>query len=172
MEKRGQFYIIAAVILVGIIIGFAALRTAIREEREITRVYDLGQELNIETGNVYDYGVFRGENIDDKIQEWASDYAEYAQGQEVEDWILVYGNENEVTPIVFTTEVSGEIGLEIGGSPVNVEIHEGEAIPQEKIVNPGEEFEVKFKDFSHKFKLKGGENFFFVIKSGGYTAEG
>ena len=176
MEKRGQFYIISAVIIVGIIVGFIIVRNYAVVEREFEEVYDIGEELKIETGQVYDFGTFKGseEETDTLIDQWTDAYKDYSQGKAVEDWVLVYGSQEEgVTPITFTSTEVGGITIETGGKPIEYTVTRGEKQKWEKqTVTEEGEVELKFGEFTHKFKLCPGENFFFVIKVGEYTAEG
>jgi len=173
MNKRGQFYLIAAMIIIFVIIGFALMKNTIRKQSIETGLYDLGEELKIETGNVYDYGIYSGGDINILIDEWANKYLEYSRDKsDIENWIFVYGDRSEVTELIFSEENTGSIGIEGGGWIGSVEIEE---ITKKKTKwsSPGNgEIEVKFKDFRHTFDLKQGENFFFIINSKEYTTKG
>jgi len=174
-DKRGQFYLIAAVIIVGLVIGFAALRNRVMEERGFTKVYDLGDELNIETANVYDYGIFdETRNPDELIQSWREKYSVYAQGKIAGTWILIYGDgdaQNLEGWKFDKSTASGRIDL-VGITEYNVESKEIEPTDVTNLLEYSED-SVKFTlgEFEHEFPLKSGENFFFIIESGGFTAE-
>ncbi len=170
-SKRGQFYIIAAVIIISVLIGFAALRNYARTGRGDTKIYNLGEELKIETGNVYDYGVYKGEDTNNLIENWAQLYSEYTESQEViEDWFFVFGNEQDMSAVTFTTEEAGEIGIYSGAGPIRVPIQRG-SISRTGIGSiTGKKVNITFQNFTYNFELEKGENFFFVIRGGEYSA--
>ena len=175
-DKSGQFYIIAAIIIIALLVGVYALRNYIVTKKERTKVYNLGEELKIETGSVYDYGIYQGNNTDDLINLWAGDYSGYAKGQAVEDWILVYGNEKGMKGIAFTTKQAGTIGT-IGTSmqmAVQIKVSSIESIEPNDIIGGSSGniagVNITFQNFTHTFNLESGQNFFCVISSGEYTA--
>jgi len=172
MEKRGQFYIIAAIIIIAVLIGVVALNSQTGVKKQYTKIYDLGEELESETGSVYDYGIYNGNDTDALIGQWAESYYEYSKGGAVEDWIFIYGNKENMTALTFTTVSKGKVGIWAGNKYTGVDIIKGE--PKKGKISPGEDNEVtvRFKDFDYDFELNEGENFFFVIKSGGSSARG
>ncbi len=167
MEKRGQFYLIAAIVIIIAIVGIITLRNSVKEEEGDRRVYDLGEELEGETGYVYDYGTYNNENTQKLIGNWSDTYYEY--GEEGESWIFVYGNKNNLTALKFSKDNSGKIGIITGGRKISLETMS--KIKQKgEIENIGEgEVDLVFGDFSYPFELKEGENFFFVISSEKYA---
>ena len=167
--KKAQFYIIAAIIIIAILIGAATYSNYARKKRALPRIYDLGKELGLETGYIYDYGVFKSQDLDNLTDRWTDVYLNYTKDQAIiEDWIFVYGDDGEMTAVTFTLLTSGEIGIETGGTTSSVKIE-----TMKKIKTPfqatGEEIEMTFQNFTYKFELKAGENFFFVITSEDYT---
>ncbi len=167
--KKGQFYIIAAIIIIGVLVGIFFAGNYAKTKKAYTRVYDLGDELNIETGNVYDHGVYSEENVTELIRSWADTYKNYTRDV-VENWILIYGDENKMTAMYFTLEDSGSECIDFGTSPV--------CVPQEQTVfaegtldpEGNKTIEVVFKGIDYDFELEEGQNFFFVISSGQYVA--
>ena len=167
--KRGQFYIIAAIIIITIFVGIAALRNYAKVNKEQVRIYDLGDELGIETGYVYDYGVYNEKDLDLLADDWTKEYIDYTKKQEViENWIFIYGNENEITASTFSLVSEGTVEIIAGGgeSP-GVDIEVITKIKKEKIIPKGNLVSVKTppEDFEYNFELKEGENFFFIITS-------
>lgn len=170
--KSGQFYIIAALIIISVIIGFFAARNYLRTNGEGTKVYDLSRELKIETGYVYDYGTYNQELTDSLVEDWTERYYNYSKGQEaVEDWIFAYGDAENIIAITFTTVTVGEIGITTGMGTTPVKIEKGIKNKTEIPAQKGK-ISIAFKNQKYDFDLKTGENFFFVIKSGGYVSRG
>jgi len=169
--KRGQFYILAAVIIISVIIGFTVIRNLARTEKETTRIYDLGEELKLETGSVFDYGIYNEEDTGTLVEDWTKIYYEYATEQEAGEWILIYGNEQEMTALSFSTTSSGEVGIITGGSaPITLQVEKTIIDKKEFSVTEGK-IDVTFRNYTYQFNLKPAENFFFLIQSGKYTAK-
>lgn len=165
-NKRGQFYIIAAMIIIAVIIGFASISNYAKTKKN-PRIYDLGKELGIETGYVYDYGVYNETDINSLINHWSDVYLNYTKDQEViEKWIFVYGKENELTAMVFFSAETGSVS--IGRSEIIVSEIKKKII--EDVMETGGNISIEFQGFSYNFKLEKGENFFFIISSKEYVA--
>ena len=54
MHKRGQFFLIAALVVVGILVGLSIAYTTVRTPREETQIYDLSEEIYYEGAQVID----------------------------------------------------------------------------------------------------------------------
>ncbi len=170
--KRGQFYIIAALVIVFLIIGFFSLKNYAKKDRESEKIYDFGKELNIESGNVINYGVYNKQDTDILIQNWSQVYYDYSSSQStIENWILIYGDTKEATALTFSTEDSGEIFLISGGIKITIPLRK--TIKGNNTITPeGNVVNILFKNNTYSFNLEGEENFFFVLNSGGSTVSG
>ena len=160
-NKKGQFYLLAAIIIIVVIVGFAAISNYAKKRSSI-KLYDIKDELQIEGGEVLEYGVYTGEEqIDDFIEK----YQEYAG--EGKNLYFIFGNVGEVWMVTFEEVVRGKItetsgtGVDIPG--VRYEKEQLEVIEEggikTVIVTIGEEG----NEIDYEFELKPGENFFFVI---------
>ena len=176
MEKRGQFYLIAAIIIIFVMIGFFVIGNYAQREEKNTKIYDLADELKLETGNVYDYGIYKSAMSSALIENWTDKYYAYSKlSGNIEDWIFVYGNESGMNATFITMENIGSVSIDTGrGTPAKIDItgthKEKTYIPDNNIDAVNGKVSVKFKNFTHEFNLKTGENFYFVIKKGGYVA--
>ena len=65
MNKRGQFYLVAAMVIIVLIVGFAAVQNYTKKSRTI-KLIDLKEELGIESGKVLDFGTFNLENPEER----------------------------------------------------------------------------------------------------------
>ena len=167
-NKKAQFYIFAALIISAVIIGIA-LYTNYAKTKKDTRLYDLGNELDLETGYVYDYGVYKKSEIttDELMSNWTDKYLDYIKDKEIiEKWFFVYGNENELRAMAFFSVETGSIG--IGSSKIIVNETKKKEIKDVRDV--GGKVNVEFQELNYEFKLEKGENFFFIISSEGYVA--
>ncbi len=77
LNKRGQFYLLAAIIIITILVGFVTIQNYSRKKTSVT-IYDLGEELGIESQNVIDYGTYNDENLDILLGQFIETYVDYA----------------------------------------------------------------------------------------------
>lgn len=174
MGKKAQFYILAAVIIISIIVGIVVIRNYVIRGEPKTKVYDLGEEIGIESGNVIDHGIYQEDKTPQELMDrWTAEYYEYVDSQGVAgDWLLIYGNKKEIIALTFSSISAGWIGISFGerksGSDADFIRLEG----REKFSDPEDEISVKFKDYIYDFRLNEGENFFFIISEDGYVIQG
>jgi hypothetical protein len=167
MKKRGQFYLLAAMIIIIFISGFAAVSNYTRSQGSV-KIYDLKNELGIESGKVLEYGVFsdsdtvtiggRPVNI---IEHFINLYETYA-GENKEIY-FIYGNKDRVTLITYDEVVTGS--LRIVGSentPISQNIF-GKSATKKTFAPKGGVVKITIEGIEYEFEIKPGENFFFVI---------
>jgi len=167
MKKRGQFYLIAAVVIIAIIIGFVAISNYSKEKIEYATIYGLEEGLEIESAKVLDYGVYSGldqEQMTNLLQGFTESYAEYAQ---LDKLYFIFGNSEQIS-------VAGYHDLEEGEILVNI----GEGIPSQKLKFDKKKYNktdyprglieittviITINGIEYKFDLKPGENFYFIL---------
>lgn len=161
--KKGQFYILAAMVIVAMIAGFAAVSN-FAQKRSSVQLYDVGDELNIESSKVLDYGVSSDDNLSVIVDDFTSQYDEYAG--EDRDIYFIVGNQNLVTLITYESVSSGEVKL-VDLRPIGTQIFKDELIradyDPECSGNGVCEVTIKIGDDLYDFELKPGENFYFII---------
>lgn len=115
MNKEGQFFLIAALVIVGIVVGLGAISITTRTAPTETAVYDLSKEIDYESNQVIDSGIYQslssGEISQDVIS-LASDYSALNPGTDI---LVVYGNEEGVTGVLFSENSTGFAGISTGG---------------------------------------------------------
>lgn len=156
--KRGQFYLVAAIIIVAAIVGFATVTNSAKRADE-TRVYDLGEELEIEGDQVMEHGVINPDvQIEEIMTNFSRKYSAYVQGGNLEI-IFVFGNKDNLNKITFTDFLRGSIS----DSGSTVEILDSK-IKKEKVEKTAnDKVKINIGKINHEFDLKPGENFYYVI---------
>ena len=96
--KRGQFYLVAAIVIITILIGFSVVSNYSRN-KEVVQLYDLKSELNIETARVLEYGVYQEEDAEAVLSGFAESYADYAG--EGKNMYFFFGNFQKVTAVAY-----------------------------------------------------------------------
>ena len=168
-NKRGQFYLLAAIIIVGLILGFAAVSNYAKK-KESTRLFDLGDELGIESGEVLDFGTIR-EDVDNTVllEHFTTLYDKYVG--EDKKMYYIFGDKKKVVAYEYGKSSTGSIDVNIGGSPSGLDILRKTKIDlnqtiEEKVIegNLITIVKVTIPDLgTYEFELKPGENFYFVI---------
>jgi hypothetical protein len=165
MNKRGQFYLVAAIVIVALIVGFTTIQNYTSKE-ESTKVYDLGEELGIEGNQVLEYGLVNlaqgtssSENefvsISSLFDHFTSKYSTYISDQSINIY-FIFGNETSIS-VVSYNELSGTFSL--GG--VTTEINQATSV--QEIVPEDGKILVTIDSSEHEFDLQPGENFYYII---------
>src|SRR3989338_6726799 len=110
MKKRGQFFLIAALLISGITIGFGTLYNTASIERTDTRVYDLSEQLHSELQQVYDSGTLNPspgtpEQQQKSLQENLQRLTTVYEAQNPDSNIVVFYGDGETVK-----KLSGETG--------------------------------------------------------------
>lgn len=162
-NKRGQFYLIAAVIIIGVVVTVFTISNYI-ERKESIRLYDFGEELGIESQNVLDYGTYQGFDENDTkilVTNFVENYVGYAgEGKNI---YLVFGNQDTIKVMAY--QIMNEtvsVSIDDGVAQL-VEIDELGEGSQEFSVGTMSKVVITIGGNVYEFKLKPGENFYFVI---------
>lgn len=159
MKKRGQFYLLAAFIIVIILFGTAAI-TNRSSKKEYSVVYDLSKEIDLEGALLKEYGVVNDESISKTFEEFLEKYSEYVSDPTVEMY-FIYGDSSSI----FLTAKSSLGSISSGDT--NIEI---EGVTKKEITTTnknGGKITLDFgngkKEFSKNFDVEEGEYFYYVF---------
>jgi hypothetical protein len=128
MEKRGQFYLMAAIIIVVVLVGVATVTNIAitRQSADEIKIYQLSQELELEGEQVVNFGIFNNRDVDDVLADFTEEYGEYISNQE-SDIYFIYGDKKGLNVIGYVAANLGNIGLDFGGQRIDLSV-EGSAI--------------------------------------------
>jgi len=134
--KKGQFYLVATIIIVGLMIGLAVIfnystKTNSYETEEIAK------ELSIESQKVMDYDMVHSTN---EFENFAKDYSSYV------------GEEKDIYFIIVNESGDGEAYKYTGGIKVPL---------NDLVVGSNIQFTLDSKIYN--FTLEKGKNFYFII---------
>ncbi|MEK6818345.1 MAG: hypothetical protein AABY10_00250, partial [Nanoarchaeota archaeon] len=118
MNKRGQFFLIAALAIVGVIIGLTTVYNNISTVKEDFTVYDLSNEINYESAQVIDSGLFNSldnSKIDENLKNLTDFYSKSNPDQE---FVVLFGNEKKLKVVNYKKTPTGSIGVSFGGNAV------------------------------------------------------
>lgn len=139
MKKKGQYYLVAAIIFLGIF--FILVSVANQSKKETNEeIYALNQEMKIESARVLEYFAYTGDN---KIGNFTQKYSEYSREGGADIYYIV-GN-SALQEVYNYTE----------GEKQNLENFVFD--PVEEVLN------VTIKGREYLFNFEKGENFYFII---------
>ena len=164
MSKRGQFFLIAAVVIVIIVIGLGVVYNFVTTSEEDKSVYDLSKELNYESAQIIDNGVFNSRTKEDIAKNLENLSTVYAEANPLSDIIIVYGNTTQVTLLKYNNSNAGEISISTGGSPVNLAVTIIRTLTKGTVNPTDEKVTVSLKGIDKEFSLREGENFYIILK--------
>lgn len=158
MKKRGQFYLLAAMIIAIILFGTAAI-TNRSSKKEYSVVYDLSKEIDLEGALLREYGVVSDKSILDTFEEFLEEYSEYISDPSVEMY-FIYGDSSSI----FLTAKSSLGSISSGNSEIKIE-----GVTKKEITNKKENGKIALdfgkdkKEFSKDFDVEDGEYFYYVF---------
>ena len=171
MKKRGQFFILASVILSLVVASLASVGNYVFANKEPEKFYNLGDELKYESGQIIDYSVHKGSDagvMEGNIDSFNMQVAENILDQDPDmEFYFIYGDKSKV--VVDTSyakewgggEVESDISLFIGGTYFERKVEDpergyypGETYKEDVIPKPGEEeVNINIGGIEYKFPL-------------------
>ena len=153
MNKKGQFYLLAAIIIVAVIIGFAAVSNYAKKKSDV-KIYDLGEELGIEGGQVLEFGTYKTGDAGTKLGEFSELYTSYAG--ENKELYFIFGDENKITVATYADIISGTIALSGESTTSSLDITK-QIYTTQNIDNPADKVTIT---------TLGGGNYDYTLKPG------
>jgi len=163
-NKRGQFYIIAALIIVIIITGFAGLGTYAIVTPDPKTIQSLSKDLKQENPKIIDYGIYNEEDLNQLLTDFTgTEFAPYfLKKTDNANIVFIYGDKNNLKAVQYDTESTGTITANFGGSSSWIDLT-GTYAKEIQIIPSGNEIEVTILNKIYRFNLIEGELFYFVM---------
>ena len=163
-NKKGQFYLIAAIFIVLILFGTNSVATYALSKPEPRTINDISEELNRETYKIIEHGIVRDVNLTRLIEKFSGkDMATYVlKNSEDAAIVFVYGNKTNFDAIAIENQAIGKITVGGAGFTIN------SGFPFSKKQKPkkskdGKFLELEIKEKVYKFEIKENEMFYFLI---------
>ena len=118
MQKRGQFYLIAALVIIGVLAGLTTMYNTTKTSQEDLTVFDISEYLHYEGLQVVSSGVFNDLGDAEIIDQIHTLINASAQQNPSHDFIGIYGNETSLTIMIFTRPEAGGVSLILGEEPI------------------------------------------------------
>jgi len=117
LNRRGQFFILAAVIIAAIVLSFGLTANRARVSSEPENFYDFTYEVKRETGAVIDYEIYTNIQGGENLEDFVSLLAEDIRDKDPEaNFIFIYGDNTNVTVRNYGPESMGVNNQPIAGA--------------------------------------------------------
>ncbi|MEI6731444.1 MAG: hypothetical protein WCK90_02055 [archaeon] len=133
MYKRGQFFLIAAVIIVFVLLGLGTIYSNTSATKEDGSYYDRSNEASFEGARLLDYGTFNSIS-DQGVQDIMKNLTDYYSSLSPDtEFLFIYGNSSGLTKITITPPstnsiVTSNIVPSPGSNNITVNFSSGENI--------------------------------------------
>ncbi len=159
-NKRGQFYLIAVLIVITIFIGLITIVNSSRKTTEVN-IFGIEEELKIERRNVIDYVSFQNLSEEDTKVIFTNFSKEFASkigwGKNI---VFIFGKEDSIKLV--GNRISGtSIFYNVSESLVNLTDEGSFEIDLVVSINP---IEIEIDGIPYYFTLYGGQNIYYLIK--------
>jgi len=117
-NKKGQFYLVAAIIIILAVSGIASVKTYAIIKSEPRKIQDIGSELKEETARIVDYGVYSKQNLTRVLNNFTdSEFAPYfLKKTENTSIVFIYGDATELYSVQYEPKNTGTVYATLGGT--------------------------------------------------------
>ena len=159
MNKKGQFFLIAAVVIVRIIITLSTVNiTTKKPASETATFYDLSSEIKYESNRLIDHGVYASADISSSINSLIDNYSAANPDTTL---TFIYGDKDSLKRRDYDPTSAGE--TTIAGASLLEQIIKSVDLDITDDISNGK-IKVKLGEQTLDFNLTTGENFFIVLK--------
>lgn len=165
MNKRGQFFLIAAVIIISLFASLVVVHNQANAPKEDYLIYDLNREIAYESARNVDTSVYQNDpeaQLNAEIENLTSIYARLNPKT---DFVFVYSNESEVVFLQYRNTNTGSVSVSLGGNNVDIPVSEQRFQRATRERTTENNLELRLEDNSAYFySFRDGKNFFALIK--------
>jgi cysteine-rich repeat protein len=158
MDKKGQFYLLTTIILVGLIFSFATVINYSQEKNVLNFNY-LKDELNIVSGNVIDYALYNNKDVNESLINFSKVYSNYS---EADNMYYIFGNRDSITVAGYQKKNDGSIMVDVGSGNQELIFSKG-VYKSQSFSNPENNIKISVDSVVSDFSLSSGENFYFIL---------
>ena len=168
MKKRGQFYLVAALVIIGLVIGLSAVYNTIKVSQEDKTIYFLYEEVNTESSRFIDQGVYNSLSQQEIETRLVTLIRSYSATSPENDFLTVYGNKTKARVYLYSQN-QGSIGIDDGSGAISLiprielgpRVYSADITSNHVLVKLGEG---ESSEVDYSFNLQEGQTFYLLIK--------
>jgi hypothetical protein len=161
-NKRAQFYLMGAVILIGILLGYLEISNSYRINN-FENIYFSGDEIEIECSKILEYLAYQSDLTEIQKLDILEQFVElYSKNSYAENSYFVFGTSEEMIISAYRKKSSGTIF-----------IYCDEEVPEEVSIDKGifttascvlvNNINITIDDINNEFEVKEGKNIYFIL---------
>ncbi|MDD5191958.1 MAG: hypothetical protein PHH54_04960 [Candidatus Nanoarchaeia archaeon] len=163
-NKKGQYYLVAAIIIILAVSGIASVKTYASVKSEPRKIQDIGSELREETVRIVDYGVYSKDNLTRVLNNFTdSEFAPYfLKKTDNTSIVFIYGDADELYSVQYKPEHTGDVYATLGGASPSwneITIYANRT----RLTGFGETINVTILNRNFEFEIRNNEMFYFLI---------
>ena len=164
-NKRGQFYLVAAIIIVMVISGIASVKTYAFAKSEPRKIQDISLELREESSRIIDYGIYSKENLTELLNKFTDeDFAPYfLEKTENTQIVFIYGNASELYSVQYQPNFTGVVYATLGGGISQWSMKKNYVNRTLFDVSGTDKMNVTLLNQTFEFEIRNNKMFYFVI---------
>ncbi|MFH1325152.1 MAG: hypothetical protein ABIH49_00080 [archaeon] len=161
MEKRGQFFLLATIILVTVIAGVSSVYNYAAQKSQ-QKFYYFGDELEVESEKVIDYVNNNELNFKDVMTDFTQDYTDYS---DADNFYFLFGDTNSI-------RFAGYKRIEDGTVTVKQVVEGDTEIYLTKETYKTQDFtpfvtnptvKLVIEEITYSLELQTGQNFYYIV---------
>ena len=157
-NKKGQFYLIAALVIVSLAAGFIVVTNKASIVQNPSISY-LKEEIRTESSNIINYGAYNGMS-NNQIETMLANLSYYhINNSRKSNSYFLLGTKQQMTLIAYQYYWAN---VSLNGEQLNIGTKK---IYTQNFSSPGNSINIKINNTSYNFNINEGENFHFIIKS-------
>ena len=166
-NKRGQFYLIAAIILIAMILSLVTVANKSRTQN-LTHISEAAEEISIEAEAIMNYGISHDEDLtamNTRFKEFTENYSPYSN---VENLYFLYGDQSGIQLGAYRKLTPAQIFVNgFGRNVINDTDTSTTHIPS----GSPPTITITIDDLDTSFEIKEGYNFYFILSQGNEETE-
>ena len=169
-NKSGQFYLIAAIVIISLVIGFTGIANYSKKTNS-ERINGIRDEMQIETAKIVEYGVENYNYIERlaKINELLKNVSEiYSNYSGVEEFYYVLGDTSSVAISAYMKDFPETANID--GTETIWDKSLGDNYKIIYHTPTSSTLTIKMNNIDYAFELTSGLNLYFIISKGDYVA--
>ena len=164
MHRKGQVFLMAAIIIAGLIFALTKVSNQGFARAEPEAFYDLADEIGFETKKVLDYGIINGQTpqaISSFADSLLVKHAEYIAHEDV---VFIYGNALTGVSARYYQSVTALSAITLNNVFIPITLITNTPVEVSTTTSAGVQIAtVRIRGNDYVFNLKPGQNFYFVL---------
>jgi hypothetical protein len=158
-RKKGQFYLMAAIIIIALLSGLTFVFNYSSSKVQGSQSFHIREELSIEGEKALDYALKNSLNPKALMENFTKTYSNYSDADEL---YFIFGNKSLVAVAGYAKNSGKIFFFDKGNGNEQLNLVQGQ-YSSWNFSNPNETVSITANGIEYPFMLSNGENFYFVV---------